>query len=167
MGPVDRSGPDVDGRRAEGLHSQFMTPEQPSHDIDQGIDRPHFMERDTGGVLPMHGSFCRGQAFEDCKRLFLDVGRQTARGKEPSDLRPGATFIRNRGNDHVHFRRVDRPAVDFRDLETVSGKRKRLEALPKGSRRKPSVHEGPQRHVPADTGETIKVKMHGDPSRLV
>ena len=74
-----------------------MAPEQPSHDIDQGIDRPHFVKRDNGGVLPVHGSFCRGQAFEDRKRLFLDDGGQPARGQEPSDLRPGATFLRNPG----------------------------------------------------------------------
>ena len=112
----------------------------------------------------MHGSFCRGQAFEDCQRLFFDVGRQTARSQKPSDLWPGTPFFRDPGDDDVHFRRVDRSAVDFRDFETVSGKRKRLEALSKGSRRKPDVHEGPQRHVPADAGKTVKVKMHGDPS---
>ena len=140
MCPVDRSRTDVDGRGAEGLHPQFMTPEQSSHDIDQGIDRPHFMERDGSGIVPMHVSFCRGQAFENRKRLFFDGRRQPARGQEPLDLRPGAALLRDLGDDDVHFRRVDRPAVDFRNLETVPGKRKRLEALSKGSRRKPDVH---------------------------
>ena len=73
MCPIDRSGPDVDGRGAEGLHPQFMTSEQPAHDIDQGIDGPHFMKRNSGGIVSMHRSFCRGQAFEDRKRLFFDL----------------------------------------------------------------------------------------------
>ena len=113
MGTVDRSGTDVDGSRTEGLHPQFMTSEKATHDIDQGIDRSHFMKRDGGGILPMHGSFCRSDAFEDRKSLFFNVGVQPARGKEPSDLRPGATFFRDLGDDDVHFRRMDRPAVDF------------------------------------------------------
>ena len=90
-----------------------------------------------------------------------------ARGQQPPDLRPGAAFFRDLGNDHVHLRRVERPAVDFRDFEAVSGNRKSLETLAQGSRREPDVHEGPQRHVSADTGKTIEVKMHGNPSRLV
>ena len=61
----------------------------------------------------MHGSFCRSDAFEDRKSLFFNVGRQPARGKEPSDLRPGAMLLRDLGDDDVHFRRMDRPAVDF------------------------------------------------------
>ena len=54
-----------------------MTSEQPAHDIDQGIDGPHFMKRNSGGIVSMHRSFCRGQAFEDRKRLFFDAEEVT------------------------------------------------------------------------------------------
>ena len=90
-----------------------MTAQQAPHNVHQGIDHAYFMETDGGTVPSMHGAFGLGEPFEDRACLGFDPGRQPARRKKSSDLRPGERGVAAFGNDDVHFRRVNPSAVDL------------------------------------------------------
>ena len=103
----------VDGRGPERLNPEFMTAQQGPHNIHQGIDHADFMETDGGTVSSMHGAFGLGEPLKDRKRLGFHPGRQPARRKKSSDLRPGKRSGTAFGNDDVHFRRMNPAAVDL------------------------------------------------------
>ena len=136
------------GRHALNLH-QVQT-QDPADDIDERIDYTNLMEVYLRRFDPMGLALGLSQPVEHCLALFFYNRGQSAFEQNPFDLRQRQWRPKTFFDQHVDFRRGDRPSLhpllrEAKPLDRQSGKT--TDQLLEGQS---CVHQRAQNHVAAD-----------------
>ena len=146
-----RTGDDL--RPAEHLEADGR-----ADDVDDRVHCAHLVEMDLFGGVPVHPAFGLREPPENpFRRLLYGIGEGGAADHLQDLLQAPVMLVMGVVEDHTDVRCLDVSGDLPADLDSVAAHAEGGEILPEPLRVRPCADERPERHVAADTRETVEI----------
>jgi len=154
-----RTGTQVQRRTVDGLDFQRSESRHRADHIDNGIHRADFVEMDRFDRPAVHPGLRLGQPLKYGGAFLLDRGLQIALLQNLEDIGQAAMVVPVVLLVDLHngLTAAQPHLLHLADIQTVMGKVQLIQFRCQPLQGQTGIQHGPQNHIPAGAGKTIKI----------